>query len=173
MSKWSVLNSDWWTDERPRIPHKKQEMGKKKCYDGKELQDAVTMHKNGVKMRHILTKYPHIPRRTIYDYINCKKNGLEVQKPGPKPILTEDMESDLHSWIVGMQTQGYPISRHMLLARANKIYREMYGCTRSVGSLTTSLSRHPTLCLRTSQVVKRARAEVNVNGIQGFFWDVV
>jgi hypothetical protein len=35
--------------------HTKQEMGKKKRYDGEELQDAVTMHKNGVKMRHILT----------------------------------------------------------------------------------------------------------------------
>jgi hypothetical protein len=104
----------------------KQEMGKKKRYDGEELQDADTMHKNGVKMHHILTKYPHIPRRTIYDYINHKKNGLEVQKPGPKPILMEDMESNLHSWIVGMQTQGYPISCHMLLVKVNEIYREMY-----------------------------------------------
>jgi hypothetical protein len=77
MSKCSVLNSDWWTDERPEF-RTKQEMGKKKRYDGEELQDAVTMHKNGVKMSHILTKYPHIPRRTIYDYINHKKNGLEV-----------------------------------------------------------------------------------------------
>jgi hypothetical protein len=62
--------------------------------------------------------------------------------------------------------------------KANEIYREMYRCTRSVGSLTTSwiqkiLLRHPTLCLRTSQVVKRARAEVNVNGIQEFFLEVV
>jgi len=156
----------------------KQEMGKKKRYDSEELQDAVTMHKTGVKMRNILAKYPHIPRRTIYDYINRDKNGLELRKPGPKPILTEAMESDLHSWIVGMQTQGYPISRHMLLVKANEIYREMYGRTRSVGSLTASwiqkfLSRHPTLCLRVSQVIKRARAEVDVNGIRGFFWEVV
>jgi hypothetical protein len=93
-------------------------MGKKKRYDGEELQDDVTMHKNSVKMRHILTKYPHISRRTIYDYINRKKYGLEVQKPGPKPILTEGIESNLHLWIVGMQTQGYPISRHMLLGKA-------------------------------------------------------
>jgi Tc5 transposase DNA-binding domain len=125
-------------------------MGKKKRYDGGELQDAVTMHKNAVKMHYILTKYPHIPRRIIYDYINRKKNGLEVQKPGPKPILMEDIESDLHLWIVGMQTQGYPISHHMLLVKANEIYREMYGYTRSVGSLMTSwfqkfLLRHPTL----------------------------
>ena len=100
--------------------------------------------------------------------------AIRSKRPGPKPILTEDMESDLQSWIVGMQTQGYPISWHMLLVKANEIYREMYGCTRSVGSLTTSwiqrfLSKHLMLCLRVSQVIKRARAEVNVNGIQGFF----
>jgi hypothetical protein len=136
------------------------------------------MHKNGAKMRHILSKYPHIPRRTIYDYINRERNGSELQKPGPKPILTDNVESDLQAWIIGMQTQGYPISRGMLLVKANEIYKEMYGCTRSVGSLKPSwiqkiLSRHPSLCLRTSQVIKRARAEVTVHGIQGFFWDVV
>jgi hypothetical protein len=155
-----------------------REMGKKKRYDRDELQDAVTLHKNGVKMRHISMKYPHIPRRTIYDYLNREKNGFDVQKPGPKPILTEDIESDLESWIVGMQTQGYPISRDMLLVKANEIYKEMYGRTRSVGSLKPSwiqkfLSRHPSLCMRTSQVIKRARAEVDINGIQVFFWDVV
>ena len=138
-------------------------MGKKKRYGSEELQDSVIMHKTGVKMRNILAKYPHIPKRTIYDYINRDKNGLELQKPGPKPILTEAMESDLYSWIVGMQTQGYPISRHMLLVKANEIYREMYGCTRSVGSLTTSwiqkfLSRHPTVSLRVPPSNKESKS---------------
>lgn len=156
----------------------KRSMVAKKRYNDDELQDAVTMYKNGAKMRHISIKYPHIPRRTIYDYINREKNGIEIKKPGPNPVLTNDIEHDLVSWVAGMQTQGYPISRGTLLVKANEIYKEMYGRTRSVGSLSQSwiqkfLSRHPTLCFRVSQVIKRARAEIDIDGIRMFFWDVV
>jgi hypothetical protein len=35
-------------------------MRKNKRYDSDELQDTVTMHKNGVKMRHISIQNPHI-----------------------------------------------------------------------------------------------------------------
>ena len=40
------------------------------------------------------------------------------------------MESDLVDWLIGVQSQGYPVTRDMILLKGNKIYRGFYGPNR-------------------------------------------
>ena len=54
----------------------------------------------------------------------------------------------------------------------------MYGVTRGAGSigrgwLDSLLRRHPILTLRTSQILKRVRAETNEEGLHIFFDEVM
>ena len=63
------------------------------------------------------------------------------------------------AWIVWMQRGGYPVSRDMILVKANQVYHEMHGSTRSTGYLKKGwlnrfMAQHLVLITRTSQVIK-------------------
>ena len=86
------------------------------------------------------------------------------------------VEVDLVAWIIGMQSQGYPVSRDMILVKANMLYQEMYGSTRSSGYLKKGwLNRfmdcHPTSTTQTSQVIKRVQSEAMEEGLLIFTWE--
>ena len=63
-----------------------------------------------------------------------------------------------------MQSQWYPVTRDIILTKGNEIYWGLYGSTRLAGYLrrgwlNTFMNQHPLLTTRTSQVIKRLRAE--------------
>jgi hypothetical protein len=73
-----------------------------------------------------------------------------------------------------MQSRGVPVTRDLVLLRGNEIYQQMYGTTRSSGFLRKGwidrfMQRHPNLCLRGSQVIKRVRAEATDKELRNFF----
>ena len=153
-------------------------MTKKKCYDAKEAEDAAQEYANGEKLSTVCAKYARVPRRTITRMAKRLKEGIVKQKPGPSPILTNEMEKDLEDWVVAMQSQGYPVSRDMILIKGNEIYHAMYGNLRSSGNLKRGwlnrfMDRHPLLTTRTSQVIKRVRAEATQDGLRVFFWELL
>ena len=72
------------------------------------------------------------------------------------------------------QKNDLPINRKVLMAKTNDIYWDEYGVTRSTGFLTIRwvscfLKRHPDLSLRDSQVIKRSRNEVSIDGLRELF----
>jgi hypothetical protein len=151
---------------------------KKKRYSPEELVSAVSDYQQGKKMKEVKSKYPDVPERTIYLHAKHDRENIPIKRPGPPPVLTVAMENDLQAWIIGMQSHGYPISRDIALTKANAIYREMYGVTRSTGFLKRGwlerfMQRHPLLTFRTSQVIKRVRAEATEEGLLQFFWEVM
>ena len=153
-------------------------MVKRKLYDPKDLEDAIKKYLQGMKLKQVLMLYPHIPRRTITYTANRTKSNKMPQTPGPKPLLTDDIEKDLESWIVAMQSQGLPVTRQMVLNKANEIYKELCGRTRASGWLKRGwlerfMQRHPTLCLRTFQVIKRVRVEASEDPLRMLMWELV
>ena len=98
---------------------------------------------------------------------------MAIKKSGPPPVLTETAETDLEAWVIGMQYQGYPVSREKIITKGNKINQEMNGSTRSTGFLGRGwiekfMKRHPRLFLRTSCIVKRFREETTEEGLRIF-----
>ena len=108
-----------------------------------------------------------IPERMLLDKEKQMKFDIVRKKPRPNPLLHEEYENVLKEWVFGMQKQGLPVTRMMILTKANEIYHSVYGNTRSVGNLSQSwinkfFSRHPDLSIRSSQAIKRCRNEANL-----------
>ena len=53
---------------------------------------------------------PRIPRRTIARGASRKRKNISKKYPGPDPVLSFEIESDLVDWAIGMQIQGYPVT---------------------------------------------------------------
>ena len=92
---------------------------KRKQYSSEDLEAAVKLLREGIKMKNVLVHYPSIPERTIR-YRATRLDDL--QRPGPQPIL-----GDLEAWVVAMQSQGYPVTRDMILLKGNELYQAMFG----------------------------------------------
>ena len=96
---------------------------KRKQYSSEDLEAAVKLLREGIKMKNVLVHYPSIPERTIR-YRATRLDDL--QRPGPQPILG-DLENDLEAWVVAMQSQDYPVTRDMILLKGNELYQAMFG----------------------------------------------
>ena len=145
----------------------------RRLYTKEDLDSAVELYTLGRKLKDVCAMFPNIPRRTISERAKKAKDGTQIKKPGPKPILTKEMEEDLQSWVISMQSNGVPVSRDIILVKGNEIYRTMYGNTRSIGFLGRGwldrfMERHPFLTIRTSQVIKRVWAEATKEGLRIF-----
>ena len=44
----------------------------------------------------------HIPRRTIARGALRKRQNISKKRPGPDPVLSFEVESDLVDWVIGM-----------------------------------------------------------------------
>ena len=88
------------------------------------------------------------------------------------------MEQDLYQWIIGIQQQGFPVSREMILVKGNEILQTLYGNLRSTGSigrgwLDRFMNRHPSLCLRSAQIIKPSRNKAPIEGLKIFFNEIL
>jgi hypothetical protein len=61
------------------------------------------------------------------------KNRIEAKRLGLPPILSVEKEDDLKASIVGMQRQGFAISREAILIKGNALFHSIFGNTRQVG----------------------------------------
>jgi hypothetical protein len=136
-----------------KIKEKVKMERRKKLWKEEDGRKAVEEALNGAKIVHLVSKYG-IPDKTLRRMIQRHQNGEEKKKPGPQPIIGEEAETDLFEWVVGMQKQGFPVSRDMLIGR---------------GWLERFLSRYPQLTLRMSQVIKRNRNDTTVEDLHDFF----
>jgi hypothetical protein len=152
-------------------------MAKTKLYSDEDAAKAVQAYMNGTKLAIVCASFPQVPRRTITRMAKRDKDGVQVKKPGPAPILTTELEKDLQDWIVAMQRDGFPVSRDAILIKGNEMFHALYGNRRSTGNLKRGwlnrfLQRHPLLTTRSSQVIKRVRAEATECGLRIFFWEL-
>ena len=105
-----------------------------------------------------------------------KRQNIAKKRPGPDTVLSFEMESDLVDWVIGMQSQVYPVTQDIILLKGNDIYWGFYGTNRLAGYLRRGwlnqlMNRHPFLTTRTSQVIKCVRAEATEEGLQIFIWE--
>ncbi|OQR94856.1 hypothetical protein ACHHYP_20037 [Achlya hypogyna] len=136
--------------------------GKKKRYNAEELEAAVRAYVAGTKLREVHQKYPHIPERTITNRANKLVNDVQLQKPGPAPVLSVPIENDIATWIVEMQNNGFHVSRQMVLSKANEVYHASNRAAPPSGYLGDGwlkrfMERHPDLTLRDAKGTKRVR----------------
>ncbi|KDO28405.1 hypothetical protein SPRG_20163 [Saprolegnia parasitica CBS 223.65] len=136
--------------------------GKKKRYSADELEAAVQAYVGGTKLREVHQKFPHIPERTITNRANKFVNDVKLQKPGPAPVLSVPIETNIAAWIVEMQTNGFHVSRQMVLSKANEIYHTSNRAAPPSGYLGDGwlkrfMERHPELTLRDAKGSKRVR----------------
>ena len=166
---------------------------KRKNYTQSDVDAAVSSYLDGKKLSVVCKQHPSIPRRTITYHARKKKKNLAMKKPGPSPLIGEELESDLEAWIIAMQAQGHPVSRDLIMVKANKLWEKLDEEThkyirvtrgassqeRRPPSITGSkglgkgwidrfMQRHPKLCLRSAQVIKRVRAEATEDGLRIF-----
>ena len=149
-----------------------QRVLRRKRYAVTDVKNALTFIDEGNSVMDAYRMFG-VPERTLRRMLKRKREGEIVKKPGPNPILTLDNERDLVDWVIAMQKQGLPVTRFMVLEKANEIFHELYGGTRSVGKLSESwlnklMLRHPHLSLRSSQVIQRCRNEASFDGLNTF-----
>nr|CCA22415.1 hypothetical protein BRAFLDRAFT_67089 [Albugo laibachii Nc14] len=140
-------------------------MKKRKVYSQDDLAKAITARERGMSWDTVRELLPTIPERTIRRRATQQRSGMTTRRTGPPPVLSQEIEDDLQTCIVGMQREGLPVTREMVLSKANEAYRVLYSPTRSAGLLSDGwvkrfFSRHPKLSLRAPQVISRARNQV-------------
>ena len=54
--------------------------------------------------------FPHIPRRTITRGASRKRQNIAKKRPGPDPVLSFEVDSDLVYWIIGVHNQRYTLT---------------------------------------------------------------
>ena len=106
-----------------------------KHYSEDNLDQAITEYFNGTKLKIVFDHFPHIPRITVTRGTLRKRQNITKKCPGTDHVLSFEMESDLVDWVIGMQSQGYSVTRDMIFLKGNDIYRVFYGVTRLVGYL--------------------------------------
>ena len=84
------------------------------------MEEAVHVYTRGVLLKAVTDAYPSIPRRTITDRGKCIREIKDIKRPGPQPVLSEEVAEDLKSWIVAKQKSGVPVSRDGGLWDENK-----------------------------------------------------
>ena len=156
-----------WTDGHKNSEVNVESMAKRKAYNEDDLDRAVNKYLAGMKLKDVCNAHLKVPERTITRSAKNRKEGIEAKQPRPKPILSTYVEDDFKSWIVSMQSQEFPVSRDVILVKANEMFSSMYRSTCHAGSLKLGwlkrfMERHPMLRL---QSVKYARTEVSEEGI--------
>jgi Tc5 transposase DNA-binding domain len=127
-------------------------MLKKELYTQEDLDDAVEKYLGDLKLRAVCKAFPNVPKRTISCLAQNKKDGIEAKRPGPLPILSVEIEDDLKAWIVGIQCQGFPVSRNAILMKGNELLHSTFGNSCQVGSMKCGwlkkfIEQHPIACL--------------------------
>nr|CCA23996.1 PREDICTED: similar to ENSANGP00000028549 putative [Albugo laibachii Nc14] len=140
-------------------------MKKRKVYSHDDLAKAVTARERGMSWDTVRELLPTIPERTIRRRATQQRSGMTTRRTGPSPVLSQEIEDDLQTCIVGMQREGLPVTREMVLSNANEAYRVLYSPARSAGLLGDGwvkrfFSRHPKPSLRVPQVITCARNQV-------------
>ena len=103
----------------------------KKLYIGGNLETAIVLYNGRGNLNELSTMFPNIPCQKITYRIKKAKEDVAIVKPGPKPIITNKMEEDLQSCIIGMHRNGVPVSKYWIIVKGNEIYCLVYGITRS------------------------------------------
>ena len=148
----------------------------RKHYSDDGLEQVIGEYSNGTKLMIVCDHFSHIPRRTITRGASRKRQNIAKKRPGPDNVLSFEVDSDLVDWVIWMQSQGYPVTRDIILLKVNDIYRGFYGPNRSSGYmrrgwLNRFINQHPLLKTQTAQMIKRVRAELKEEGLQIFTWE--
>ena len=85
-------------------------------------------------------------------------------------MIRNEIEEYLQLWIIGMQKNGVPVSRDMIIMKVNDIYCLMYKTMISTGFLglgwlDTFMNRHQFLTSRPSKIIKIVWSEATVSGL--------
>ena len=109
--------------------------------------------------------FPTITERMIRRRAAQQRSGVTIKRTGPPPVLSQEIEDDLQTWVVGMQREGLPVMHELVLSKANEHYRVLYSPARPAGLLGDGwvkrfFSRHPKLSLRIPRVISCARNHV-------------
>ena len=153
-------------------------MRRQEHYSNDEIDRAIDKYYDGTKLKIFCERFPHIPIRTITRGGFRKRQNIAIKCPGPDPGLSFEMKSDLVDWVIGMQSQGYTVTRHMIFLKENEIYRGFYGTTQSSGYikrrwLSRFMKRYPLLKTQTSQAVKCGRLEATEELLKIFIWELI
>ena len=70
---------------------------KRKNYTQSDIDAAVTLYLDGKKLAAVCKQHPLVPRRTITYHAKKRKKNIPAKKPGPLPLIGEELESDLES----------------------------------------------------------------------------
>ena len=98
-------------------------MRRQKYYNNNYLDQAIYEYCNDMKLKIVSGLFPHIPRRTITREILKKRQNIAKKRHGPDHVLSFEMISDLVDWVIGMQSQGYPVTQDIILLKGNEIYQ--------------------------------------------------
>lgn len=104
----------------------------------------------------------NIPWTTIIAKVTGK-NPMK-REMGPVPRLGVDIEAMLAKWVMGLASQGFPITKYNLLTSAQQIAVEMGQAAsfpnRKPGKkwLLLFLQRHPEIASQTPEKISKVRA---------------
>ena len=123
-----------------------------KHYSDDKIYRVIDEYFNGKKLKIVCDRFRHTHRRTITRGALRRSQNIAKKRPGPDPVMSFEMESDLVDWVVGMHSQRYPVTLDMIFLKGNEIYWGFCGLTGSVGYLKRGwlnlfMNQHPLLTL--------------------------
>lgn len=144
-------------------------------YTQEQIFSAVAEVRNGASASAVSRKY-NIPRTTIIAKVTGKTPM--TRKMGPAPRLGVDIEAMLAKWVMGLASQGFPITKYNLLTSAQQIAVEM-GQAASFPNgkpgkkwLLLFLQRHPEIASRTPEKLSKVRAVITKQDVTNWFDEV-
>lgn len=149
-------------------------MPKRKDYDQKALESAITDVQNGLSKKAAAKKYG-VPRATIQFRLSTK---FVKSSCGPSTVLTTEEESLLEDWITKCARKGFPRRKDDILQSVKEFIDTSGKITPFTDNVPGKswykgfLSRHPNISLRESEAVTRASASLSEKDIRKWFEDI-
>ncbi|KAG4061629.1 hypothetical protein PC123_g3454 [Phytophthora cactorum] len=146
-------------------------MGKQRAkYGDKELDDAVQAVLAGAQLK-ATSKERNIAHSTLKKYVAAARMNapLEANRRGPPPMLPKSSEDSIRDWILERQVSGHPVGRRDVIRKEQQIAELVCSVPVVEGWLWRFMERHPSLSLRKSQSITKARNEVEESDLSVLF----
>lgn len=153
-NKWIKKNLTQFQTSKKRIPYK--------AYSTDDVQKAISEVSNNRLSINKAADLYGVPRTTLKDKLSGRTPVVSTQ--GPKPVLTDQEESEIATWAINMSKIGYGRTKEEVLCVVQKLLEKNPRPNPFVNNKPgrewweAFLRRNPSLTLRTPENLCKARA---------------
>jgi len=99
-----------------------------------DIEAAVARVESGEAIAAVV-RSSALSQSMLYKYVHMKKETgtVAIMKRGPPPLIPNNLEHDLVTWIAAMQRASWPVERFEMMLKAGQILTQHTGVSTCVG----------------------------------------